>query len=402
MKRYYLCGPTVYDYPHIGNLRPILTFDIMIRAQKYLNEEIMFVHNITDIDDKIINKAIQNNVSEAEISNRFYIYYLEQLNNFNILKPDKMPRVTEELNNLYSYIQKLLDNKSAYKIGNNVYFDIYKYQKQYGLISGQKIGNLEFEDNNVGKKNNADFALWKDTNIGIKYDSPFGKGRPGWHTECASFIETYFYGKQVDIHGGGIDLIFPHHENENIQHYSLHNQNIAKNWLHFGTLNYKNQKMSKSIGNIIYPHVFLNKYYADTYRLTLLMTNYSKPINITDELFESNNKLIEKYYISWNKFQLKEEFKIQKINEDVVNEILKSISELNFAKANKNIFSLSKDENNQKTFFEVMRILGFVFPLNHLSDKLKHVYKKWIQFKNEKNYEKADELRKILIKEKIL
>ena len=159
MKTYYLCGPTVYDYPHIGNLRPILTFDIMIRAQKYLGEEIFFVHNITDIDDKIINKAIINNVSEESISTKFYLYYLEQLDNFNILKPDKMPKVTEELNQLFLYIQKLIDNGSAYKIGNNVYFNVEKYIKQYGIVSGQKLENLEFEDSKIIKKNKADFAL---------------------------------------------------------------------------------------------------------------------------------------------------------------------------------------------------------------------------------------------------
>jgi len=159
MKTYYLCGPTVYDYPHIGNLRPILTFDIMIRAQKHLGDDIFFVHNITDIDDKIINKAIINNVSEKSISTKFYLYYLEQLNNFNILTPDKMPKVTEELNQLFLYIQKLIDNGSAYKIDNNVYFNVKKYIKQYGIVSGQKLENLEFEDSKITKKNKADFAL---------------------------------------------------------------------------------------------------------------------------------------------------------------------------------------------------------------------------------------------------
>ena len=368
MKTYYLCGPTVYDYPHIGNLRPILTFDIMIRAQKYLGEKIFFVHNITDIDDKIINKAITNNVSEESISTNFYLYYLEQLSNFNILKPDKMPKVTEELNQLFLYIQKLIDNGSAYKIGNNVYFDVQKYSLQYGIVSGQKLENLEFEESKITKKNKADFALWKDTKVGIKYDSPFGKGRPGWHTECAAFIDTYFKGKTIDIHGGGVDLIFPHHENENIQHYALYNQNIANKWIHFGTLNYKNQKMSKSIGNIIYPHDFLKQYYADTYRLTLLMTNYSKPINMTDELFQANNNLIEKYLITWNQFQLSTEFKTQKVNKELMKNILTLIGSLDFANANKEIFALSKDKNNLVTFFEIMKVLGFLFPLKFLSN----------------------------------
>lgn len=402
MKTYYLCGPTVYDYPHIGNLRPILTFDIMIRAQKYLGEEIFFVHNITDIDDKIINKAINNNISEESISTKFYLYYLEQLGNFNILIPDKMPKVTEELNQLFLYIQKLIDNKSAYKIGNNVYFDVQKYSFQYGIVSGQKLENLEFEDSKITKKNKADFALWKDTKVGIKYDSPFGKGRPGWHTECAAFIDTYFKGKTIDIHGGGIDLIFPHHENENIQHYALYNQNIANKWIHFGTLNYKNQKMSKSIGNIIYPHDFLKQYYADTYRLTLLMTNYSKPISMTDELFEANNKLIEKYLITWNQFQLNTEFKTQKVNKELMKNILTLIGSLDFANANKEIFALSKDKNNLVTFFEVMKVLGFLFPLKFLSNEIKEIYKEWLNFRDKKEFQKADELRKILIKEKIL
>ncbi|WP_330463199.1 cysteine--tRNA ligase [Metamycoplasma gateae] len=401
MKKYYLCGPTVYNYPHIGNIRPAVTFDIMIRAQRYLGEEVFYLHNITDIDDKIIKKSIEENKSEHEIAKKYEDYYLDLFKSFNLEMPTKIIRVTDSLDDMYKYIQKMIDKGAAYQVGGNVFFDVDKFNKVYGSISNQKIEHLISEENNeYGKKNSKDFALWKETEVGIKYNSPFGLGRPGWHTECSCFIDKFFNGETIDIHGGGIDLIFPHHENENIQHFSIYNNPISKNWIHFGTLNYKNQKMSKSIGNLIFPHDFLKKYNPDTYKLLMLSTNYSKPINLTDQLFISNKSLVDKFIQINNIVQIKEIN--NEIDNEKVNEVITYIANLNFSHAYKEIMNLSKNELSFNTFLKIMNILGFVFTLNKVSEEDKNLYKKWKNLLNDKKYEEADKLRDILKERKLV
>ncbi|MDC8917066.1 class I tRNA ligase family protein [Metamycoplasma hyosynoviae] len=400
-KCYYLCGPTVYNKCHIGNLRPILTFDLMIRSQKYLGENISFLHNITDIDDKIINKAIETNKTEKEISEEYTKYYFDQLKNFNVeFSNIKIVKVTDEIKDLCSYIQKIIDKGFAYSIGQNIFFDVMKLKDEYGKISGQDLSKLKYEEGEISKRHPADFALWKETSVGIKFDSPFGFGRPGWHTECSLFIDKYFDGNTIDIHGGGIDLIFPHHENENIQHFALHQKPIAKKWIHFGTLNYNNQKMSKSIGNIIYPDSYLEKYSADSYRLLLLTTNYAKPIMVTDELMQTNNAIILKFEKLWNKYQL--EKNDTKLDLEKIKVVMQDASNLEFAKAYKNLLELSKRVETLPSFFEVMRILGFNFPNKKLSKKTIETYTKWKKLVAQKDYTKADELRKMLIEENII
>ncbi|AWX69345.1 cysteine--tRNA ligase [[Mycoplasma] anseris] len=391
MKKYYLCGPTVYNYPHIGNIRPTVTFDLMIRAQKFLGEEIFYLHNITDIDDKIIKRAIEENKTEKEISSLYEEYYWSLFKQFNLELPTKAVRVTDSLNDLYSYIQKLIENKAAYQVGTNVFFDTSKFKEIYGTISGQKIENLVSDDNELGKNNPRDFALWKETQVGVKYDSPFGLGRPGWHTECSCFIAKYFNGESLDFHGGGIDLVFPHHENENIQHYAIFKKPISKGWIHFGTLNYKNQKMSKSLGNIIFPHTFLEKYEADSYKWLILTTNYAKPINLTDELFELNQSQIDKFKLLWNKFQLENEYKL--VKQDLLKSILKLIANLDFANAIREIIKLSKNIELQATFFEILKVLGFIFVNHKINQEDLLKYQEWKTLVNNKEFEKADIIR---------
>ncbi|TPR54663.1 cysteine--tRNA ligase [Metamycoplasma neophronis] len=401
MKRYYLCGPTVYNYPHIGNLRPTITFDLMIRAQRYLGEEVFYLHNITDIDDKIIVKAKAEGKSEKEISSFYENYYFDLFKKFNIEMPTKVVRVTDSLQDMYEYIQALINKNAAYQVGGNVFFNIDKFKYHYGSVSHQKLENLlADEDGILGKHHPYDFTLWKDTTDGIKFESPFGLGRPGWHTECSCFINKYFEGKQLDVHGGGIDLIFPHHENENIQHYALHNEDIAKSWMHFGTLNYKNQKMSKSIGNIIYPHDFLEKYNADTYKLLMLTTSYTKPINLTDELFEVNFAQVNKFKQIYNKVKL--ENIDSSVNESKVKEVIQAVADLEFAKAHAEIIKLTKKAEDFNTFLKIMEILGFTFMKREISQEDKDLYKLWKQEVANKNYEKADSLRDELKKRELI
>lgn len=402
MKKYYLCGPTVYNYPHIGNLRPTVTFDIMIRAQRYLGEQIFYLNNITDIDDKIINKAIEENKTENEIAKKYEEYYLNLFEIFNLEKPNKIVRVTDSLQDMYDYIQKMIDKKAAYQVGGNVFFDVLKFKEIYGSVSNQKLENLINEENNeLNKKNVQDFALWKETEKGIKYDSPFGLGRPGWHTECSCFIDKYFNGETIDIHGGGIDLIFPHHENENIQHYSIYQKPISNGWIHFGTLNYKNQKMSKSIGNLIFPHDFIKKYDPDTYKLLILTTNYTKPINLTDEIFDSLQKTINKFKLINNTVQLKNiNYELYDIKR--VNEVIKGAADLNFSFVFKEIMELSKKEENFTTLIQIMKLLGFQFPDLKVSLEMKDKYLEWKKYVESKEYEKADEIRKILKEQNLI
>ncbi|RMA79036.1 cysteinyl-tRNA synthetase [Metamycoplasma subdolum] len=400
MLKYYLCGPTVYNFPHIGNFRPAITFDIIIRAKRFLGDNVFFLNNITDIDDKIIKRAKEENKSEKEISQKYEKYYWEQYKNFNLNMPDRVARVTDSLKDMTDYIEVLLQKKAAYQVGINVFFDVKKYESEYGKVSGQKISNLNYEEDKFSKRNPFDFVLWKDTNEGIKFDSPFGEGRPGWHTECSCFINKYFDGETIDIHGGGIDLIFPHHENENIQHFALHGKPLSKGWMHFGTLNYNGEKMSKSIGNIIYPHDFFTKYDADTYKLLLLTTNYAKPINLTDELLISNQAIIDRFKVIKAKVEL--ENVEENIDKKIVKEVIELIANLQFAEANKIILKLSKQKESAWTFLEIAKILGFIFPTKNVDKETKAEYEKWKVLVEKKDFEKADQLRKVLQDKKVL
>ncbi|QJG66901.1 class I tRNA ligase family protein [Mycoplasma phocoenae] len=394
MKKYYLCGPTVYDEPHIGNMRPILTFDILIRSQRYLGEQIFLLHNVTDIDDKIINKAIQTNTDETHVAQMYTNRYFELLEKLNIQKPNKICKVTESINLIDKFISKLIQNDSAYKVGSDVFFNIQKHSEYYGELSNQKIENMEYEDQTYDKKHPADFALWKDTKVGIKYDSSFGRGRPGWHTECVAMISEYLGHETIDLHGGGADLKFPHHENENIQFRALTNKPLAKEWIHFGTINVEGQKMSKSLGNVITAIDFLDKYNCDTLRLILLTSGVTKPINITQEVIESNNALITKFDNIVKKYLLEE--KQQSIDDNIVNSIINEAAQMNFANVMKQLHTLSKNKNNTPTFVFVLKTLGFGIGDTKLTNEQKQVYANWKEMIKNKNYVEADKLREQL------
>ena len=249
----YICGPTVYNYIHIGNARPVLFFDLVHRYFKYLGYEVEFVSNVTDVDDKIINRAIEEEVTEAEIAEKYLNYFLECNQLLNALPFTSMPKVTENMDEMIQFIHELVERGFAYAVDGDVYFRIDKV-REYGQLSGKKIEELEVgariaEDSK--KENPLDFVLWKKTDKGITWDSPWGAGRPGWHTECVVMIGKEFGGK-IDIHGGGTDLQFPHHENEIAQSICMNGHSLANYWMHVGRLGLNNEKMSKSLGNGIY------------------------------------------------------------------------------------------------------------------------------------------------------
>lgn len=226
----YVCGPTVYNYPHIGNVRPIIVFDTLKKALEAQGFDVMYVSNYTDVDDKIINTAIEQNTTEKEITKKYIEAYDQTRADLNADMPDVAPKVTETMDEIIAFIAQLIEEGAAYEIDGDVYYRVSSNTK-YGELSHQKIEDLLVGariDENDKKEDPLDFTLWKKTDKGIQWDSPWSKGRPGWHTECVVMINDVFNRSLIDIHGGGLDLKFPHHENENAQNLAISNVNIAK------------------------------------------------------------------------------------------------------------------------------------------------------------------------------
>ena len=399
MKKIYVCGPTVYDTPHIGNMRPILTFDIYIRALRSLGQEVNFIHNITDIDDKIINKAKEQNTTEEAIANKYASEYFDLLNKFNIQKPTSMPTVLDNMDKIVNFIQKLIDKGFAYESNGNVLFDTSKLSN-YGKISNRKLDEMQYE-NTEGKKHPADFALWKNTNEGIKFKSNWADGRPGWHTECALFISEGFNGESLDIHGGGIDLLFPHHENENAQFNALHDKDIANAWKHIGHLFVDGEKMSKSIGNIWSANDFINKVGADELRYIFLTSNVTSPLDLTEELIESSKSQVKKLKRFFNLSQIYTSIDNEK---NITEKIAALAADWKFAELNRELnevlksFNKDKNETTATQILSVLKLLGFKFSTEKLSQEVINDYRTWEKLRDEKKYEEADQIRNKLSK----
>ena len=311
----YVCGPTVYNYIHLGNARPIVVFDTLARYFKYKGMEVDYVQNFTDVDDKIINKSIEEGISASEVSEKYIKCFFEDINRLNILESVKRPKVTENMAEIIEIIQKLIDNGFAYEKDGDVYFEVKKY-KDYGKLSNQKIEELELGariDVSDIKKNPVDFALWKKKKDGEPFwDSPWGQGRPGWHIECSAMAKKYL-GDTFDIHGGGQDLVFPHHENEIAQSKCAYHGNFANYWLHNGFIQINGDKMSKSLGNFFLLREILEKFSGNVVRLFILSTHYRKPINFSFENMEDTKKALQNIVKSMNKFEgIVEKYKNEK------------------------------------------------------------------------------------------
>ena len=304
----YVCGPTVYDNPHIGNARPLVIFDILFKVLKckFGTKAINYVRNITDIDDKIIKASLEKKISISELTNKITKIFHDDCNYLNCEVPSHEPKATENISLMIEMISKLIKNNNAYESNQHVYFDVNKF-KDYGKLSNKNLDELisgarvEVSEN---KKNPADFVLWKPSSENEpSWDSPWGKGRPGWHLEC-SVMSKKFLGDKFDIHGGGIDLIFPHHENEIAQSRCANeNETFANYWVHNGFITISSEKMSKSQGNVLTIDDLKNKVNGQVIRLALISAHYKQPLDWNEKLLSESEKTINKWYESYTELK---------------------------------------------------------------------------------------------------
>lgn len=412
----YVCGPTVYNYAHIGNMYPVIVFDMVYRYFKYSGYKVNYASNFTDVDDKIINAALELSVTEKEITDKFIEAYLNDLKNLNCESIDYRPRVTETMDSIINFISLLLDKGYAYKSGDDVYFRVSKIEN-YGCLSKQQLEALDYGkriDVSNNKENPYDFVLWKKTDKGIVWDAPFGTGRPGWHTECVVMINDIFKGK-IDIHGGGVDLKFPHHENEMAQSVAAWDHNLANYWMHNGHIMVEGEKMSKSLNNFILAKDLRKEYEGNVIRLAFLKNQYRAPLDLTKTAFQEcvtiNDKVINvlkqaNINIQLNGIEVGNIEKDEKINEIMDNDfntpnlityLLDLVKELNIALRNNTEISQIYDKINLVNY-----ILGLEYDLKKLNEEEKDIYRNWLDARNNKNYELADSYREQLMKLNIL
>lgn len=418
----YVCGPTVYNHAHIGNARPIVVFDLLKRVLETEGYEVHYVSNFTDIDDKIVTKAIDENKTEVDVSEEYIEAYNKIRAELFSNHLDATPRVTETMDEIIGFIQKLLDEDAAYAVDGNVYFRVDKINN-YGSISNQDIEALQIGsriERNVEKENPLDFVLWKKTTEGITWETPWGVGRPGWHTECVVMIHKEFNTNTIDIHGGGQDLKFPHHENESAQNKALHHDDLANYWVHNAMLNIDDEKMSKSLGNVFWAKDFIAEFGSNVSRWILLSTHYRLVLNITDQLIEQAQAEISRIehslnqaevYLQINKFKSGGSY-----NKELYKEFLDCLyDDLNLANAEKVLFDLIKKLNQAVrskndpviseltvTLKKMLKVLGLNISAVVLNREDYQNLEQWEQYKLEKNYEQADAIRGKLIERGIL
>ena len=401
----YVCGPTVYDNPHLGHARCYITWDVLYRYLKFLGYNVKYCRNVTDVDDKILNKSVKENCTPDEIAKKYYDIFSESMKKLNNLKPDVEPFATKTLGDMIKMVKTLIEKGYAYEANGDVYFRVKKFPK-YGYLSKQPIDDLEsgarVEASDV-KEDPLDFALWKkDEKFG--YKSPWGIGRPGWHIECSAMSKRHL-ADEIDIHAGGADLIFPHHENEIAQSECANGCRFVKYWLHNGFVTINKEKMSKSLGNFITIDGLLEKYDANTIRFFILTNNYRMPVEFNDEALDAaqagakrlknaaSNVLVwvGKNAINENvEADEIEEFK-QAMNEDLNTSKALAVLFETASKANK-----AKDEGNKEeaakyasVLIKLSRVLGFDFEKtqldeNQLKEKLSEIIDEF-EFIKDKN-----------------
>lgn len=419
----YVCGPTVYNYIHIGNARPPIVFDTVRRYFTYRGYDVQYVSNFTDVDDKLIRTAKELGEEVPQIAERFIDAYFEDVTALGCKRADVHPRVTESMDIIIEFIQTLIDKGYAYESEGDVYFHTRKFEG-YGKLSHQSIDELRVGARiAVGEKkqDSLDFVLWKSAKEGeIKWDSPWGQGRPGWHIECSAMAKKYL-GETIDIHAGGQDLSFPHHENEIAQSEALSGKTFARYWMHNGYINIDNEKMSKSLGNFVLVHDIIKKHDPQVLRFFMLSVHYRNPINYSDELLENTKVGLERIRTSYENLKHRKEASaeltdhneewLQKISQHHEEFITAMDDDFNTANAISVLFELSKlanyylmEKNTSvsvidaflKEFEDLFSVLGLSLEKEQeelLDEEIEQLLEQRIQARKDRNFQLADEIR---------
>ncbi|MSS85988.1 MAG: cysteine--tRNA ligase [Thaumarchaeota archaeon] len=414
----YLCGVTVYDESHIGHARTIIVFDVLRKYLESKKVEVEFIQNFTDVDDKIINRATTENVSAQEISDKYIKSYFKDFDELNIKRATNYPKATEHIGDIIKFIEKLIDKEIAYVSKNGVYFSVSKFP-QYGKLSKKKIDELQAGSRiqiDETKKDPLDFALWKYSDINPTWESPWGKGRPGWHIECSAMSIKYL-GENFDIHGGGRDLIFPHHENEIAQSESHTGNQFAKIWMHVGMVTLGGEKMSKSLGNTKSIKHLLENWGPNILRLFCLSGHYSKVIDYSEEILKENFskwRQVETCYFELIHANNKNQENISEKIEKIGMKFDKSLeNDFNTHLALSSFFELVKETNRlaaeeklgeensviiKKEFQRILKILGLNIPEMSIDEKQKidELISNREKFRDEKQFVQADKIREKL------
>lgn len=416
----YVCGPTVYNFIHLGNARPVIFYDMLKRYLTFLGYDVRYASNITDVDDKIIHRAMEEKTSEREVAQYYEKAFFEATQMVGSRKPDFIPHATDYIGEMIEFIQKLIASGYAYEMDGDVYFRVSKIE-DYGCLSNQNKEDLNQGARisvNDKKENPLDFTLWKKTSDGIKWDSPFGKGRPGWHTECV-VMNRKLFGEEIDIHGGGMDLKFPHHENEIAQCEALYHHHLAKYWIHVGRLEFGGTKMSKSLGNCIYVKDLKTTKEGMVLRALVVFSPYRSIISYSEDLRLQYEKEYEKWqraykqalyelqyrnieseevsseYLEQFKEYMNQDFNVQ----NVLTLIQGMIKDMNTSLRTKQYQTLSVLVNTLKTIFDVLGINLFI---EKMKDNELEVYKNWNEARANKDFAAADIYRQKLTEWNIL
>ena len=427
----YVCGPTVYNYIHIGNARPMIVFDTVRRYFEYKGYEVNYVSNFTDVDDKIINKSMEEGITASEVSERYIKECKKDMADLNIKPATKNPKATEEIDGMITMIESLIEKGYAYAVEGTVYFRTRKFES-YGKLSKKNLDELEAGKRiaiEEQKEDAMDFVLWKPKKEGEPYwESPWGQGRPGWHIECSVMSKKYL-GDTIDIHAGGEDLVFPHHENEIAQSEAANGKEFAKYWLHNAFLNIDNKKMSKSLGNFFTVREIGEKFDLQVLRFFMLSAHYRSPLNFSADLMESSKNGLERIVTSAERIKgllekakgtIKEEEKILLEKKDGFVAKFEAAMEddFNTADAISTLFEYVKfvnveaGENSSKellqslftTFEKLADVLGIIIEQKEeiLDEEIEKLIEERQNARKEKNFKRADEIRDILLEKGIV
>ncbi len=426
----YACGPTVYNFIHIGNARPLCVFDTLRRYFTWRGYNVNYVQNFTDIDDKLINRANEEGTTVPELAEKYIAEFWTDAKGLNFTEATTHPRATENINEIIALISNLIEKGFAYEADGDVYYRVKRF-KDYGKLSHQPIDELEAGariDVSSQKEDPMDFALWKGAKEGEPYwDSPFGKGRPGWHIECSAMAGKYL-GDTIDIHCGGQDLIFPHHENEIAQSEAAHGTDFAHYWVHNGYINVDNRKMSKSLGNFFTVRDIAEKYGYEAIRFFLISSHYRSPINFSADILTQCQSALDRLYNGKSNLEFKlgvlPEGEISDADRNALNErkeqFIKAMDDdLNTADGIATVFDLLKDinirlesddvnkgyaEEAQKLYLELCDVLGLLYERKEelLDSDIDALIVERNEARKNKNYARADEIRDLLKEKNII